>query len=108
MRAIWRRVAALEKCRNRDDSTPKVTLRFAHLHSLPHTYTGERHERLIRRFPCIEPDGDCVIQEYPGPRPRLNFGFAPGTMLLSFIESDGNGHPKGYWPEEIEAGNRCR
>ena len=100
MKALWRRVAVLERRTARDDGTPTVTIRFAHLHSLPYTYTGERHERLIRGFPSDVPDGDCVIQEYPGPGPRLDFGFGPGTMLLKFIESDGNGHTKGYWPGE--------
>jgi len=78
-----------------------ITVRFAHLHSLPHTYTGERHERLIHGFPSGEPGNGCVIQEYPGPRPKLDFGFAPGTILVRFVGSDGDSHPKGYWPEEI-------
>jgi len=85
----------------------KVSLRFAHVHKLPHTYVGEKHEVLVRGYPSEDSGNDCIIQEFPGPGPELEFDFRKDpkrhTILVRFVESDGNGHVKGYLPEQAGA-----
>ncbi len=106
MSTLLRRVGALEK-RNRislHGSRARITLRYANLDILPPSYKGERHERLIRGLPSEEPGGDCLIQEYPGPGPELDFGFAPGTLLVQFVAADGEGHPRPYGPVQAIEG----
>jgi hypothetical protein len=76
----------------------KIALRFAHVLLPPHTYVGERHRVLVKGFPSESPKTECVIQEYPGPGPVLNFGFNRRTILVEFVESDGSGRAKGYSP----------
>jgi hypothetical protein len=87
----------------------KVSIRFAHLHMLPHTYVGEKHEVLVRGYPTEDPYNDCVIQELPGPGPDLEFDFRKDTkrrtILIRFLEADGDGRPKGYLPEEADLGS---
>jgi hypothetical protein len=74
-----------------------------HLHKCPHTYVGARHRVLVKGYPyTLEEPGECVIQEYPGPGPELKFDFdrdGRRTILVEFVESDGDGHTKPYWPE---------
>ena len=76
---------------------------------LPPTYVGEKHEVLVTGYPSEDPGNDCVIQERPGPGPELEFDFRKNTkrrtILVQFVESDGNGHPKGYLPEPTEVGS---
>jgi hypothetical protein len=100
--SLLRRIRELEELKKpvEDD---KITIRYAHLHLLPHTYIGEKHRILVTGFPSESPDTDCVIQEYPGPGPELNFGFGRRTLVIEFVESDGNGHTKGYLPEDPAA-----
>ena len=87
----------------------KVSLRFAHLHMLPPTYVGEKHEVLVRGYPSEDPHNDCVIQELPGPGPELEFDFRKDTkrrtILVRFLEADGDGRPKGYLPEHAQVGS---
>jgi hypothetical protein len=87
----------------------KVSLRFAHVHMLPHTYVGEKHEVLVRGYPSEDPGNDCIIQEFPGPGPKLEFDFRKDakrrTILVRFLESDGNGRPKGYLPGHADLAN---
>jgi len=82
----------------------RVSIRFAHVHKLPHTYVGEKHEVLVKGYPSEDPNNDCIIQELPGPGPKLEFDFRKDpkrhTILVRFVESDGNGHVKGYLPED--------
>jgi hypothetical protein len=70
---------------------------------LPHSYIGQKHRVLVTGFPSENPDTDCVIQEFPGPGPELNFGFEKRTILIEFLQSDGNGRPEGYLPEDSAA-----
>jgi len=99
-----RRIQELERAFNppaADDD--RIIVRYAHFWQLPHTYRGERHERLVKGFPSEATDTDCVIQEYPGPGPKLKFDFGTGkTILVHFVESDGDSHPKGYWPDDVD------
>ena len=85
----------------------RVSIRFAHVHKLPHTYVGEKHEVLVKGYPSEDPGNDCIIQEFPGPGPELEFDFRKDpkrhTILVRFVESDGNGHVKGYLPEQAGA-----
>jgi hypothetical protein len=101
-RMTRRRIQKLERAINPpevDDS--RITVRFAHLHQLPNTYLGERHQRLVKGYPSEDPNTDCVIQECRGPGPELNVDFGRNnTILVQFVESDGDGHPKGCWPEK--------
>jgi len=87
----------------------KVSLRFAHVHMLPPTYVGEKHEVLVRGYPSEDPGNDCVIQELPGPGPELEFDFRKDTkrrtILVRFLEADGDGRPKGYLPEHAQVGS---
>ena len=71
-----------------------VSVLFAHVHMLPPTYVGERHEVLVKGYPSQDPNNDCIIQELPGPGPELEFYLETKrrTMLVRFVESDGNGH----------------
>jgi hypothetical protein len=85
----------------------RISIRFAHVRMLPHTYVGEKHEVLIKGYPSEEPGNDCVIQEFPGPGPELKFEFpkVPGrrrTLLVRFLEADGDGRPMGYVPEHAD------
>jgi hypothetical protein len=98
--ALLRRIRELEEFKPVEDD--KITFRYAHLHLLPHTYFGEKHRVLATGFPSESPDTDCAIQEYPGVGPELDFGFERRTILIEFVESDGNGRTKGYLPSELE------
>jgi hypothetical protein len=100
--ALLRRIRELEELRKPLEDG-RITLRYAHLHMLPRTYIGEKHRVLVAGFPSESPDTDCVIQEFPGPGPELNFGFDRRTILIKFVESNGNGRTKGYLPDDPEA-----
>ena len=91
----------------------RVNIRYAHLHMLPHTYVGEKHRVLVKGYPYKgEEPGECVIQEYPGPGPELKFDFDKDdgrrTILVEYVESDGDGHTKPYWPEGHRYAGRAR
>jgi hypothetical protein len=83
-----------------ENNDSKVTLRFAHVHMLPPSYVGEKHEVLARGYPSEDPGNDCIIEELPGPGPELEFDFTKDTkrrtILVRFLEADGDGRPKGY------------
>ena len=106
MRGLLRRIQQLEERARPATADGNIHVRFAHVQMLPHTYTGERHRRLVRGTPSESPDNDCLIKELPGPGPDLHFDFEEcgRTILVQFVEADGDGHPKGYWPEEIKTG----
>jgi hypothetical protein len=82
----------------------KISIRFAHVHILPPTHVGEKHEVLVKGYPSEDPTNECIIHEFPGPGPELDFDFRKDTkrrtILVRFLESDGNGRPKGYLPED--------
>jgi hypothetical protein len=64
----------------------------------------------VKGYPYkAEEPGECVIQEYPGPGPELKFDFDKDdgrrTILVEYVESDGDGHTKPYWPEEYPEAN---
>jgi hypothetical protein len=78
-----------------------VSVLFAHVHMLPATYVGEKHEVLVKGYPSQDPNNDCIIGELPGPGPELEFDLETKrhTILVRFVGSDGNGRPEGYPPE---------
>jgi hypothetical protein len=82
----------------------KITVRFAYLRMLPHTYVGEKHEVLVQGYPSEDPHNGCVIQEYPGPGPELKFDFpkARRTLLVRFLEADGDGVETSGNPEVVQ------
>jgi hypothetical protein len=114
MKNLEHRVDRIEELK-RPATDNRIYVRHAHLHLLPHTYIGEKHRVLVTGYPSESADTDCVIQEYPGPGPELKFDFDKGdgrrTLLIGLVESDGDGHTKGYWPEgipgaDVALGNR--
>ena len=72
---LLRRIQQLEERARPATADGKIHVRFAHLQKLPHTYTGERHRRLVRGTPSENPDNGCLIKEFPGPGPDLHFDF---------------------------------
>ena len=102
MKNLQRRLDRIEELK-KPAMDNRVNIRYANLHMLPHTYVGEKHRVLVKGYPyTLEEPGECVIQEYPGPGPELKFDFdrdGRRTILVEFVESDGDGHTKPYWPE---------
>ena len=103
------RLQRIEQLMRPADKHPGISVRFAHMHMLPPSYVGEKHEVLVTGYPSEDPANDCVIQELPGPGPELEFDFRKDTkqqtLLIRFVESDGNGHPKGYLPDSGQTGS---
>jgi hypothetical protein len=100
---LAKRLERIEKSMALAGKDAGILVRFAHVHMLPPAYEGERHEVPVRGYPSADPVNDCVIQEFPGPGPELEFDFRKDTqqrtMLIRFVGSDGDGSPEGYLPE---------
>ena len=104
MNNLQRRLDRVEELRKPAEDD-KITVRYAHLRVLPHT-VGEKHEVLVQGYPSEDPHNYCVIQEYPGPGPELKFDFPKvegrRTMLLRFLEADGDGVETSGNPEVVQ------
>ena len=90
MRSLSRRVTALERrSLAAIEENGRIKWRYAHKRLLPPGYVGERHEVLVRGWPSETFAGykDCLIEERPGPGPKLDFGFTERTHLLYFVSA---------------------
>ena len=67
----------------------RIKWRYARKLVLPRDYVGERHEVLVRGWPseALAKYEDCLIEERPGPGPKLDFGFTERTHLLYFVSA---------------------
>jgi hypothetical protein len=90
MRSLCRRVVALErKSIAAIEADGRIKWRYAYKRVLPRDYVGERHEVLVRGWPSETVAGheDCLVEERPGPGPKLEFGFRERTHLLYFVRA---------------------
>ena len=71
------------------EADARIKWRYARKRVLPRDYVGERHEVLVRGWPSetIAKYEDCLIEERPGPGPKLDFGFTERTHLLYFVSA---------------------
>ena len=84
MKNLLRRIERIEDLsRPADDAN--FTIYFAHLKALPRDYVGEKHTVLVKGWPSETPNGDCEIEERPGPGPDIDFGFNERTILVTFV-----------------------
>ena len=106
---LTKRLDRIEQVIMPAEKDPGIRIRFAHVQILAPSYVGDKHEVLVTGYPSEDPGNDCVIQEFPGPGPKLEFDFRKDTkrqtLLVRFVGSDGDGHPNGYLPDSGQMGS---
>ena len=84
MNNLQRRLERIEEMKGPAEDG-KINVRYAHLRALPRDYIGEKHRVLVKGWPSETPNGDCEIEERPGPGPDIDFGFNERTILVRYV-----------------------
>jgi hypothetical protein len=85
MKDLLRRLERVEGLSKPADEA-NLNVCCAHLKALPRDYAGEKHRVLVKGWPYeFGTEGECQLEERPGPGPDIDFGFNERTILVTFV-----------------------